>query len=55
MTGGKLPGVSNMMKMIENVFSQFQWNKWMEISGGNVTSQALSVCLAESQFEGCAA
>ncbi len=55
MTGGKPPGVSNIMKMIENVFSEFQWNNWTENSSGNITSQAMSTCLAESQFEGCAA
>jgi hypothetical protein len=39
------------MKMIKNVFSEFEWDNWSENSGGNVTSQALGACLAESQFE----
>jgi hypothetical protein len=41
--------------MIKNVFSEFEENNWVEIARGNIYSQALSACLAESQFKGCAA
>jgi hypothetical protein len=41
--------------MIKNVFPEFEGNNWAKIACGNVSSQALSACLAESQFEGCAA
>jgi hypothetical protein len=55
MTGGKLPGVSNIVEMIKNSFSKFKRDNRPECAGGNVFSQALSACLAESQFERCAA
>ncbi len=38
------------MKMIKNVFSEFEGNYWAKIACGNVSSQALSACLAERQF-----
>jgi hypothetical protein len=47
--------VSNIVKMIKNVFSEFEGNNWAKIACGNIYSQALSTCLAESQFKGCAA
>jgi hypothetical protein len=53
--GGEPPGVSNIVKMIKNVFSEFEGNNWVKIACGNISSQALSACLAESQFKGCAA
>jgi hypothetical protein len=54
-TGGEPPGVSDIVKMIKNVFSEFEGNNWAKIACGNISSQALSACLAESQFKGCAA
>jgi hypothetical protein len=36
-------------------FSEFEGNNWAKIACGNISSQALSACLAESQFKGCAA
>jgi hypothetical protein len=47
--------VSDIVKIIKNVFSEFEGNNWAEIACGNISSQALSACLAESQFKGCAA
>jgi hypothetical protein len=47
--------VSNIVEMIKNSFSEFEGDNGVESASGNVTSQALSACLAESQFEGCAA
>jgi hypothetical protein len=41
--------------MVKNVFSEFEGNNWAKIACGNVSSQALSASLAESQYEGCAA
>jgi hypothetical protein len=41
--------------MINTVFSKFEWDDWAKIACGNISSQALSACLAESQFKGCAA
>jgi hypothetical protein len=52
MTGGEPPGVSDIVKMIKNVFSEFEGNNWAKIACGNISSQALSACLAESQFKG---
>jgi hypothetical protein len=43
------------MKMVKNAFPEFEGNNWAKIACGNISSQALSACLAESQFEGCAA
>jgi hypothetical protein len=43
------------MKMGENIFSELEGDNWAKSASGNVTSQALSACLAESQFKRCAA
>ncbi len=53
--GGEPPGVSNIVKMIENDFPEFKGHNWANIACRNISSQALSACLAESQLEGCAA
>ncbi len=55
MTGGKPPGVSNIIKMGEYIFSELEGDNWVKSGRGNVASQALSACLAESQFKRCAA
>jgi hypothetical protein len=55
MMGGKPPGVTNIVKMVENSFSEFEGYNRAESAIGNVSSQALSAWLVESQFEGCAA
>jgi hypothetical protein len=34
--------------MVKNVFSEFERNNWEKIAYGNVSSQALNACLAES-------
>jgi hypothetical protein len=34
--------------MVKNAFSEFEGNNWAKIASGNVSSQALSACLAES-------
>jgi hypothetical protein len=47
--------VSDIEKMIKNVFSEFEGNNWAKIACGNISSQAFSACLAESQLKGCAA
>ncbi len=52
--GGKPPRVSNIVKMIKNIFSEIEGNNWAKIACGNVSSQALRACLEERQFEGCA-
>jgi hypothetical protein len=52
---GEPPGVSNIVKMIKNVFSEFEWDNWAKIDCGNISSQELSTCLAKSHFKGCAA
>ncbi len=54
-TGGKPPGVSDIVKMGKNILSEFEGDNWAKSASGNVTSQALSACLAESQFKRCAA
>jgi hypothetical protein len=41
--------------MMKKVFSELEGNIWAKIVCGNISSQALSACLAESQFKGCAA
>ncbi len=51
MAGGEPPGVSNIVKMIKNGISEFDGNNGAKSAGGNVSSQALGACLAESQFE----
>jgi hypothetical protein len=43
------------MKMGENIFSELEGNNWAKCASGNVASQALRACLAESQFKRCAA
>jgi hypothetical protein len=47
--------MSNVVKMCKNIFPEFLGDNWLEDASGNVTSQALSACLAESQFKVCAA
>ncbi len=54
-TGGEPPGVSNIVKMGKNILSEFEGDNWAKSASRNVTSQALSACLAESQFKRCAA
>jgi hypothetical protein len=51
MTGGEPPGVSDIMKMVKNGFSEFKGVDGAEIACGNISSKVLSTCLAESQFE----
>jgi hypothetical protein len=46
--------VSNVKKMGENIFSELEGENRAKSASRNVTSQALSSCLAESNFEGCA-
>jgi hypothetical protein len=41
--------------MGKNILSEFEGNNWAKSASGNVASQALSACLAESQFKRCAA
>jgi hypothetical protein len=53
--GGEPPRVSNIVKMIKNVFSELEGNNWAKIACGNVSSQTLSAFRVESQFEGFAA
>jgi hypothetical protein len=55
MMGCKPPWVCNIVKIIKNVFPEFEGNNWAKIACGNISSQALSACLVESQLEGCAA
>jgi hypothetical protein len=47
--------VSDIVKMIKNVFSEFEGDNWAKIACGNISSWALSACLAESQFKGTVA
>ncbi len=54
-TGGKPPGVSNIVKVCKNIFAKFEGDNWAESACGNITSQALGACLAECQFKRCAA
>jgi hypothetical protein len=53
--GGKPPGVSKIMKMGENILSELEGDNWAKSASRNVASQALSACLAESQFKRYAA
>jgi hypothetical protein len=46
--GGKPLGVSNIVEMIKNSLSEFKGDDGTKSAGGNVSSQALSACLAES-------
>jgi hypothetical protein len=39
--------------MIKNAFPEFEGNNWAKIGCGNISSQALSASLAESELEGC--
>jgi hypothetical protein len=43
------------MKMGKEILSELEGDNWAGSASGNVASQALSACLAESQFRGCAA
>jgi hypothetical protein len=47
--------VSDIVKMVKNGFSEFKVNNWTKIACGNISSQALSACLAESHFKQYAA
>ncbi len=51
LTGGKPPGVSNIVEMIKNGFSEFEGDKGAKIACGNISNPALSACLAESQYK----
>jgi hypothetical protein len=51
MMGGEPPGVSDIVKLFKNGFSEFKGDNEVEIACGNISSQALRACLAESQFE----
>jgi hypothetical protein len=50
-----LPGWATLWKWSKMFFSEFEGNNWAKSASGNVSSQALSTCLAESQLKGCAA
>ncbi len=52
--GGKPPGVSNIVKVGKNILLEFEGDNWVKSASGNVASQMLSACLAESQFKKCA-
>jgi hypothetical protein len=39
------------MKVGENIFSELEGDNWAKSARRNVASQALSACLAESQFK----
>ncbi len=54
-TGGKPPGVSNIVKVGKNIFAKFERDNWAKSASGNIASQALGACLVECQFKGCAA
>jgi hypothetical protein len=43
--------VSDVVKMVKNGFSEFKGGNGAEVACGNISSQALSTCLVESQFE----
>jgi hypothetical protein len=43
--------VSDILKNVINGFSEFEGDNGAKIACGNISSQALSTCLAESQFE----
>ncbi len=51
--GGKPPGVSKIMKMSKNIFSELEGDNWAENASGSVASQATSAYLAKSKFERC--
>jgi hypothetical protein len=42
--------MSNIVEIIKNVFSEFEGDNEAKIACGNISSQALSACLVESQF-----
>jgi hypothetical protein len=46
--GGEPAGVSNIMKISKNIFSEFKGDNWAKNACGNVTNQPLSACLAKS-------
>jgi hypothetical protein len=46
--GGKPIGVSNVLKMRKNIFSEFEGNNWAKDASGNVARRALSACLVKS-------
>jgi hypothetical protein len=48
---GKPPGVSNIVEIIKNSFSEFKGDNGAKSAGGNISIQALSASLAESQLE----
>jgi hypothetical protein len=35
---GEPPGVSNIVKIIKNIFPKFEGNNWVKIACGNVSS-----------------
>jgi hypothetical protein len=49
--GRKSPGLSNIAKIIKNGFSEYKGISGAKSAGGNISSQALSACLVESQLE----
>ncbi len=49
-TGGYPPEMSDIVKMIKNGFPEFKGDNSAEVACGNISSQALSASLAESQF-----
>jgi hypothetical protein len=49
--GGEPPGLSDIVKKIKIGFSEFTGDNGAKIACGNISSQALSACLAVSQFE----
>jgi hypothetical protein len=42
--------MSNIVDMIKKGFSEFEGDIGVKIACGNISSQALSACLTESQF-----
>ncbi len=47
-TGGKPPGLSNIVEMIKNSFSEFKGDNGAKSASGYISCQALSACLVES-------
>jgi hypothetical protein len=43
---GKPPGMSNIMKMCNNIFSELMGDYWSKNASRNITSQVLGACLA---------
>jgi hypothetical protein len=50
-TGGKPPGLSIIVKIIKNGYSEFKGISGAKSACGNISSQALSACRAGSQLE----